>query len=148
MATEGRGGAREASPGGVARAWVAGSACRDFARASHLEWLETNGTGAYAMGTVAGTATRRYHGYLVAKPARAVERRVLLAHVDETAVVGGETVELTTHQYPGAVHPRGFTRAVDFRLDPFPVWRFELPGGFLERSLFLVPGEPIVVLCY
>ena len=40
--------------------------CRDFARSSKLEWLETNGTGGFAMGTVAGTNTRRYHGLLVA----------------------------------------------------------------------------------
>src|SRR5436309_3083268 len=30
------------------------------------EWLVTNGLGGYASGTVAGVATRRYHGLLVA----------------------------------------------------------------------------------
>ena len=45
---------------------IAGGICRDFARSSKLEWLETNGTGAFAMGTVAGVNTRRYHALLVA----------------------------------------------------------------------------------
>jgi hypothetical protein len=30
------------------------------------EWLVTNGIGGYATGTIAGVATRRYHGLLVA----------------------------------------------------------------------------------
>src|SRR5690606_6634229 len=34
----------------------------------HREWLLTNGLGGYASGTIAGVATRRYHGYLVATP--------------------------------------------------------------------------------
>jgi len=41
--------------------------CRDFERASRLEWLETNHTRAYAMGTVAGVNTRRYHALLIAR---------------------------------------------------------------------------------
>jgi glycogen debranching enzyme len=40
--------------------------CRDLARSSRLEWLETNGRGGFAMGTVSGASTRRYHGHLVA----------------------------------------------------------------------------------
>ena len=45
------------------------------------EWLETNGRGGFAMGTVAGINTRRYHGVLVASLRPPVERQVLLAHV-------------------------------------------------------------------
>jgi hypothetical protein len=45
---------------------VRGDVCRDFERSSQLEWLETNHTGAYAMGTVAGVNTRRYHSLLIA----------------------------------------------------------------------------------
>jgi len=30
------------------------------------EWLVTNGLGGYASGTLAGAATRRYHGVLIA----------------------------------------------------------------------------------
>jgi hypothetical protein len=28
----------------------------------HLEWLETDGLGCFASGTVGGSTTRRYHG--------------------------------------------------------------------------------------
>ena len=61
---------------------------RDFSRSSKLEWLETNGTGAFAMGTVAQVNTRRYHALLVASLRPPVERYVLLSRVEEEAVIG------------------------------------------------------------
>ncbi|MFL5731562.1 MAG: glycogen debranching enzyme N-terminal domain-containing protein, partial [Chloroflexia bacterium] len=42
------------------------SVCIDLSQALEKEWLVCNGIGGYGSGTVAGTNTRRYHGYLVA----------------------------------------------------------------------------------
>ena len=39
--------------------------CGSLAEASAREWLVTDGLGGYAMGTVAGLRTRRYHGLLM-----------------------------------------------------------------------------------
>src|SRR2546430_3150297 len=97
--------------------------CRDFARSSRLEWLQTNGAGGFAMGTVAGVNSRRYHGLLVASLRPPVDRHVLLSRLDET-VIGEGAVELATNQYPGALSPTGYQRLVEFRLDPFPTWVF------------------------
>jgi glycogen debranching enzyme len=80
--------------------------CRDFARSSKLEWLETNGTGAFAMGTVAGVNTRRYHGLLVASLQPSAERRVLFARVEEEAFLDTGWFALGTCQYPWVVAPR------------------------------------------
>src|SRR5438477_1704322 len=99
--------------------------CRDFARSSRLEWLQTNGAGGFAMGTAAGANTRRYHGLLVASLRPPVDRHVLLARLDET-VPGEPPVELATNQYPGALSPTGYQRLVEFRLDPFPTWVFDV----------------------
>ena len=40
--------------------------CNDFAAASGREWLETNGIGGFASGTISGALTRRYHALLTA----------------------------------------------------------------------------------
>jgi predicted glycogen debranching enzyme len=122
--------------------------CRDYARASHLEWLETNGLGGFAMGTVAGARTRRYHGLLVAALRPPVDRHVLLSTLHEAILVEGDEHLLSTTQYPGALHPEGFRALVEFRLDPFPVWTFEAGGIRLEKRLFLVQGEDTVVVRY
>lgn len=63
------------------------------------EWVLTNGTGAYSMGTVDGVNRRRYHGLLVACERPPVGRVVAVNQVLERLVVrdGGreETIDLT-----------------------------------------------------
>ena len=122
--------------------------CADYARSAHLEWLETSGTGAFAMGTVSGTSTRRYHGLLVAAPGPGAPRHVLLSKVDEVLIQGGVETALGTNQYPGLVHPEGHRFLVEFRRDPFPVWTYQVGELRLEKRVFLVQGEATVVVQY
>src|SRR5260370_8793108 len=101
----------------------------DFARASKLEWLETNGTGAFAMGTVAGVNTRRYHALLVASLRPPVERYVLLSRVEEQVLVDGRCHDLAACQYPGALFSGHI--ADDFPIDPSPPLPFALSAFIL-----------------
>jgi predicted glycogen debranching enzyme len=138
--------AREAR--GPAPIFVAREVCTDFAASSRREWLETNGTGGFAMGTVSGANTRRYHGLLVASLQPPVDRYVMLAKVDEEVVVDRQVAALGTNQYPGAVHPEGYKHLYSFRLDPFPTWSFSAHGSIVEKQLFLVHGEQTIVVRY
>jgi predicted glycogen debranching enzyme len=122
--------------------------CRDYVRASHLEWLEANGTGGFAMGTVAGSNTRRYHGLLVASLRPPVERVVTLSRLEETVLGPDGETSLATNQYPGTLHPAGYLSLEAFRLDPSPTWVFQLSGLRIERRLFLVHGQQSVVVLY
>src|SRR6185369_9230354 len=61
---------------------------------------------------------------------------------------GVPAVELATNQYPGTLSPRGFTQLIEFRLEPFPTWVFDVGGAHVEKQLFLVPGEPAAVVTY
>jgi glycogen debranching enzyme len=131
-----------------ARSTVGREECRDFARSSKLEWLETNGTGAFAMGTVAGVNTRRYHGLLVASLKPPVERYVLLSRVEEQLVFADKTFELGVCQYPGVVSPRGFEHLEEFTTEPSPTWRYYAGGITLEKQVSLVPGAQTVEISY
>ena len=111
---------------------------------SHLEWLETSGSGAFAMGTVSGMNTRRYHALLVASLQPPVDRRVTLSRLEEQV----DGVELGVNAYPAAIHPHGHEHLVGFRLDPFPVWTWQVGGVRVEKRLFLVRGENTVVVRY
>jgi glycogen debranching enzyme len=122
--------------------------CRDFARSSRLEWLETNRTGAFAMGTVAGVNTRRYHALLVASLTPGSSRRVLLARVEEETVVDGRSLALGACQYPGLVTPRGFELLEEFRPEPCATWIYSLGGTCLEKQVYLVEGKQAVVIRY
>lgn len=110
------------------------------------EWLETNGLGGFASSTVAGLNTRRYHGLLVAAVRPPVSRSVLLSKLDETLVVAGRRHELSANQYPGAIHPHGFRYLTGFRLDPFPVFTYEVEGVVVEKSIWMIHGRNATVI--
>ena len=124
------------------------SVCRDFPQSSQLEWLETNGTGAFAMGTVAGINTRRYHSLLTASLNPPVNRYVLLSRVDEDVTLADETFALGACQYPGSVAPRGFEHLESFQSEPCATWRYALNRVTVEKQVYLVPGRQAVVLRY
>ena len=128
---------------------VAGaSVCQDYPRSSRLEWLEANETGGFAMGTVAGANTRRYHGLLVASLRPPTERVVTLSRLEETLLGPDGETPLATNQYPGALHPSGYRFLQSFRLESGPTWTFEVGEVRLERRLFLVRGQQTVVVLY
>src|SRR5262245_32405253 len=112
------------------------------------EWLETNGIGGFAMGTASGLATRRYHGLLVASLRPPTDRFLTLARLDETVVLPEGTFELACVEYPGTLAPAGHEHLVEFRLDPYPVWTWNVAGTKVEKRLFLVDGQNTVVVGY
>src|SRR6266568_2325098 len=122
--------------------------CRNLETALSREWLETNGIGGFSSSTITGVNTRRYHGLLTAATKPPVGRLVLLSKLEETLIIDGRRYELSTNQYPGAVHPQGFTFQTGFRLDPFPVFSYEVEGVWLEKSVFMVQGENTTVVEY
>ena len=102
--------------------------CRDLGSALDREWLETNGLGGFASSTIAGLNTRRYHGMLIAATKPPVGRMVLLSKLEETLILDGKSFELSANQYPGVIYPRGYQYQTRFRLDPFPVFTYQVQG--------------------
>src|SRR5579872_1558347 len=122
--------------------------CRDLPAASGRERLETNGLGGFASSTIIGLNTRRYHGLLVAATKAPGGRFVLLSKMEETFFIGGQAFELSANRYPGVVHPQGFHYLKQFRLDPFPVFTYEVDGIEMEKSVFMIHGENSAVIHY
>lgn len=120
----------------------------DLAGAMAREWLETNGLGGFSSSTIIGLNTRRYHGLLTAATSPPVGRLVLLSKLEEVLIVDGRRYELSTNQYPGVIHPQGFQFQTGFRLDPFPVFTYEVQGLRLEKSVFMLHGRNSVVIQY
>jgi predicted glycogen debranching enzyme len=116
---------------------------RDPARYEPLltrEWLVTNGLGGYASGTVAGVATRRYHGLLIAALPNPLGRCMMLNHVWEqlrlpdgtTVYLGGEELADRSLALPGGKY------LTEFRLETgLPVWTYEVQGYVLEKHVLL-----------
>ena len=112
------------------------------------EWLETNGMGGFASSTIIGLNTRRYHALLVAATKPPVGRLAMLSKLEETLVIDGRRHELSTNQYPGVTHPQGYQYLKEFRLDPFPVFVYEVEAVEIVKSVFMVYGENTTVIQY
>src|SRR5436305_2815499 len=119
--------------------------CRDYHQTTSREWLETDGIGGFACGTVSGTLSRRYHSYLTAATEPPLGRVTLVSKVEETAIIDDEEFELSSNRYPDVIHPEGYRYLETFRLDPFPIWTYFLAGTRLEKKLFVVHGESSTV---
>ena len=122
--------------------------CANLEAALRREWLETNGLGGFASSTINGLNTRRYHGLLVAATKPPVGRFVLLSKFEETLSLDGRKFDLSANRYPGVIHPQGFQFLIGFRLDPFPIFTYEVDGIQIEKTVFMVQGENTTIIQY
>jgi predicted glycogen debranching enzyme len=120
------------------------------------EWLETNGIGGYACGTVINCNTRRYHALLCAATQPPLGRMVLVNKADEVLRIGDRQFELGCNQFPGVLAPQGYTFLKEFRCDPLPTWLYEIPTNVtglsraiqLEKTLWMPHGYNQTFLRY
>jgi predicted glycogen debranching enzyme len=105
----------------------------------NAEWLETDGRGGFASGTVGGRRTRRYHALLLTATTPPTGRFVLVNGFDAWAETPAGRFALTSQLYtPNVVYPDGEQRIESFTTEPWPRWVFCLPDGTLiELELFM-----------
>ncbi|MGH7854397.1 MAG: amylo-alpha-1,6-glucosidase [Candidatus Binatia bacterium] len=117
---------------------------------NHKEWLEADGLGGFASGTVAGIRTRRYHALLLAATKPPAGRIVLVNGFDASVATASGNYALSSQLYPPDVmHPDGARRIIGFTNEPWPKWIFALEDGArIQQELFAVHGAPIVVLTW
>jgi predicted glycogen debranching enzyme len=104
------------------------------------EWLVTNGLGGYASGTIAGVATRRYHGALVAALPAPLGRVVLLNDVAEEFRLPDASV-LTLDPGLSGENLTSLPSAQllrDFRLETgLPVWHYFIGPFEVEKRVMM-----------
>ncbi|HXV80395.1 MAG TPA: amylo-alpha-1,6-glucosidase, partial [Candidatus Binatia bacterium] len=115
------------------------------------EWIVANGLGGYASGTVSETATRRYHGLLIAALPAPLGRVLMLnGLVEEFRLPDGRVVESS----PGENRQPNESSAVpqvltEFRLEMgLPTWRYQIDDVVLEKRLCLPYRQNTVHVSY
>ncbi|MFI1987836.1 amylo-alpha-1,6-glucosidase [Actinoplanes sp. NPDC020271] len=125
--------------------------CTDLAGGSTREWLLPDGLGGYAMGTVTGLRTRRYHGLLVVAGTTPASRMLGLASLDAVVTLpSGARVRLGGHEWAGGViEPRGHELLTSFELiDGVPRWRWRIGDVVVEREIAAVHGRAAVTVVH
>ena len=119
--------------------------CGQLDAASAREWLVTDGLGGFAMGTVGGLRTRRYHGLLVVATEPPIGRRLGLAALDPVLVIDGRRHELATREWSsGVVAPQGYRYLTSFDLiEGVPRWRWQVGEVVLEADVAMLHGRPV-----
>jgi predicted glycogen debranching enzyme len=117
------------------------------------EWLLADGLGGFAMGTVAGVPTRRYHGLLVASMAPPVQREVMLHSVVDALVIdpGGASerrIELSSFRFRDCTHPRGYELIAGFVKDTACRWTYRAGPVEIVKTVRLLRGRNAVAVTY
>jgi len=122
----------------------------DLLMAKDDEWLEADGLGGFASGTVSGIRTRRYHAILLTATSPPSERIILVNGFDAWVDVEGKKSYLSSQLYgPDVVYPDGAQRIEQFKADPWPQWIYTLEDGTrVQFELFMCNGASVTVLVW
>ncbi len=114
------------------------------------EWLEPDGLGGFASGTVSGIRTRRYHALLLPATTPPTGRVVLVNGFDAWIEAAHGRFPLSSQRYGGdTIDGDGEHRIVSFETEPWPRWRFEVPGPLkIEHEVFARHGSGEVSLSW
>src|SRR5438477_2904543 len=104
---------------------------------TNTEWLVTNGLGGYTSGTVGGSLTRVFHGYLIAALPVPLGRTMMLNDILEQVVLpDGRTIQLNGLETADGRSVTGSQYLTSFQLDlGLPTWTYEFDGLTLEKRL-------------
>jgi predicted glycogen debranching enzyme len=116
----------------------------------HREWLVTNGIGGYAMGSLAGARTRRYHSLLTASLQPPTRRTVMVANMDAWVEIDGRRSPLVTHEWAaGVVLPDGYRHLESFRLEgAIPVFVWGLGDVRIVQRIWMAYGKNTTYITY
>src|SRR5690349_11296678 len=79
------------------------------------EWLEADGLGGFASGTVSGVRTRRYHGLLLVATTPPTGRMMLVNGFDAWVETKAGRQAISSQRYgPDVIHPDGASRIESF----------------------------------
>jgi len=114
------------------------------------EWLEADGLGGFASGTVGGLRTRRSHALLLSARRPPADRVALVSGLDAWVETPRGRFDITSQRYaPGVVAPAGGRRLEAFSIRPWPRWSLVLDDGTrVEHELFVPKGIAATVLTW
>jgi len=120
---------------------------------ARAEWLETDGLGGFASGTVDGIRTRRYHALLLCAATPPTGRLVLVNGFEAWVETPDGRFPVSSQNYGGpdgdVVHPEGYAHRAGFTAEPWPTWQYDFGSGVqLEHQAVVRNGLPVTLLSW
>ena len=117
---------------------------------SNREWLEADGHGGFASGSVAGIRTRRYHALLLVATTPPTGRLVLVNGFDAWLETGGARFDLSSQLYaPGVLGGNGAHSIESFASSPWPTWVFQFTNGTrVQQEIVVFHDAPVTCVAW
>ena len=119
----------------------------DIKDAITKEWVITNGIGGYAMQSILGINTRKYHGLLVAPLTPPARRFIILSKIDESIRIGDKEEILYSNVCKNYIS-EGYKNLEEFEKVYNPIYRYDINGIKVEKQIAMVYGENTVCVYY
>ena len=119
-----------------------------FGEVVEKEWLITNGLGSYASSSVSEINTRKYHGLFVVALDPPGNRTVCLSKLDEDIYVGNDVYRLGSNEFHDVIYPEGYKLIEQFKIDPFPTYKYALGNMQVTKTVFMPKNKNIVAIIY
>ena len=118
---------------------------------SSREWLETDGLGGFASGSVAGIRTRRYHALLLTATTPPTGRFVLVNGFDAWLETSGGRFDLSSQWYsPGVMGGNGAREYREFRARPMANVGIQIRRRYAtySRRFSSLHGAPVTCVAW
>jgi predicted glycogen debranching enzyme len=114
------------------------------------EWLEADGLGGFASGTVGGARTRRYHALLLCATAPPTGRIALVNGLEVWVETPRGRYALSSQRYhPDVIFPDGYARIEEFDHNPWPTWTFRAEDGTeIRQEIVVRRGQSEVLIAW
>ena len=114
------------------------------------EWLEADGLGGFASGTVSTIRTRRYHGLLLVATTPPTGRMMLVNGFDAWVETKQGAFTLSSQQYlPDVIHPDNGCEIESFTTEPWPTWVFRVKDGTrIRQEICTLKGSSVVTVSW
>lgn len=114
------------------------------------EWLEADGLGGFASGTVSGIRARRYHALLLTATTPPAGRMALVNGFDAWIETPRGVFAISAQRYaPDVVHPDGIARLESFMPEPWPRWTWRIDDDLrIEQEIFVPHGKSAVFVAW
>ena len=122
--------------------------CLNLRKSLLFEWLETNGLGDYASGTIVGCNTRKYHGLYVGNLDKPAGRHVLLSTLEEEVVENGVKFPISSRQHPGSFYPHGHEYLRGVTIGAWPRFRYRMGDIILTKEILMPHGKHCTLIRY
>ena len=112
-----------------------------------VEWLETNGAGAFCSSSISDCPSRKYHGLLVT-PLPGHEGRFHILSAVEARLRSMPEFTIGSSRYRGTIHPASFEYIDEAALLPWPRWTCSCGGTRISKEVFMRGGRRAVYVAY